>query len=133
MKMLINKNRGWRGLAEAIVLNEDGGTVAKSIFSFSEAMWQDMLKGYMVMQQEDNYIVFEFTDLEPLPHGHQRSVLIKNFSGTVTNMITIPKAVWQARTQDTKYFSLITHFIKNRNNHTQSDWNCVGIRVIPII
>ena len=34
----INKNRGWRGLAEVAVLNEEKDLITKQIFSFSQDM-----------------------------------------------------------------------------------------------
>jgi hypothetical protein len=30
-------------------------------------------------------------------------------------------------------WTIIRNFIKNRNNHTTSDWNCIGVRVVPTI
>ena len=103
------------------------------IFSFSQDMWNDMLRGYIVTQDEDNYIILQFDNTVALPKPtQQRSVLIKHFIGTIVNKYEYPKSTWQSNTPGDHYH-LIYHFTKNRNNHTQSDWNCIGIRVIPNI
>jgi len=138
-KIMINKNRGWRGLAEVNLFDvslEDRKKECeqKMIFSFSQDVWDDMLKGYIVLQDTDNYHVIEFDNLEDLPKEYQqRSVLIKNFMGNVTNKWAIPKTNWTTKALDYGHYDKISHFLKNRNNHTQSDWNCIGIRVIPSI
>lgn len=131
-KIMINKNRGWRGLAEVKCLNEDFGTEMEMIFSFSQPVWEDMQRGIIVLQDEDDYIILHFAGSDRLPKG-QRSVLIKNFSATVVEVNKIPKYNWETRTRGTAYYPFIYNFIKNRNNHTTSDWNCIGIRVIPEI
>ena len=134
-KLILNKNRGWRGLAEAQLLDEENNTIQRMIFSFSQPVWDDMLKGRMVMQSEQDYIILEF-DYEhsglPRPF-QQRSVLIKNVILPIVNIKIYSKKTW---TKDHKTFGdyyAIDNFIKNRNNHTTSDWNCIGIRVIPTI
>lgn len=134
-KIIINKNRGWRGLAEVKLINESGDTEQKMIFSFSQPMWDDMLKGYIVMQDEDNYIVVKFLDPDyKLPRPtQQRSVLIKNIALPIREKVMIPKATWQTDHHTSGEYNAIVHFLKNRNNHTTSDWNCVGIRVMPTI
>ena len=71
--IVINKNRGWRGLAEALIFDKDTKTVLSMIFSFSQDVWDDMLGGHMVLQDNDNYIVLTFGNTEALPKG-QRSV-----------------------------------------------------------
>ena len=45
-RIRINKNRGWRGLAELVCEDEERKVVHKMIFSFSQAVWNDLLKGY---------------------------------------------------------------------------------------
>ena len=135
MKLILNKNRGWRGLAEAQLLNDDNSTIQRMIFSFSQPVWNDMLRGVMVMQSEQDYIILEF-DYEhsglPRPF-QQRSVLIKNVVIPITSTKVIPKDNWQKEVHTDSDYGAINHFIKNRNNHTTSDWNCIGIRVIPTI
>lgn len=132
-RVILNKNRGWRGLAELICEDNERKVISKMIFSFSQPVWNDMLQGYIVTQDEDNYIILQFDNTEALPKPtQQRSVLIKHFIGTVVNKYEYPKATWQANTPGDHY-NFIYHFTKNRNNHTQSDWNCIGIRVIPNI
>ena len=130
-KITINKNRGWRGLAEA-VLRLDAEIEQKMIFSFSQPVWDDMQMGIMVFQNDENYILVHFDRTDALPKG-QRSVLLKNFTANVTDLITVPKERWEAQTRGSAYYNYISHFVKNRNNHTQSDWNCIGIRVVPMI
>lgn len=131
-RIVINKNRGWRGLAEIQCYGEAGDLIVKNIFSFSQDMWNDMLRGRIVVPYENNFLVLEFTNTEALPRG-QRSVLIKNFSAEVFRINTFERTGWN--TIDTPEYSrrAIYNFVKNRNNHTQSDWNCIGIRVIPMI
>ena len=132
-RIRINKNRGWRGLAELVCENERREEVAKMIFSFSQPVWEDMLKGFIVMQDEDNYIVLEFDNTDALPTPtQQRSVLIKSFYGTVLSQYEYPKDSW-AKNAPGAHYNYIRHFTMNRNNHTTSDWNCIGIRVTPMI
>lgn len=131
----INKNRGWRGLAEIAVLNEDKDLVKKHIFSFSQAMWDDMIyKNMVVIRDSENYYVIHFSSvvrgLLPRP-VQQRSVLIKNFTAEIDRVNQVPVNEWTKETGE--MWETIRHFIKNRNNHTQSDWNCIGIRVTPSI
>ena len=97
-------------------------------------MWEDMLKGYIVMQDEEKYTVIEFNNLDALPKPtQQRSVLIKYFTANVMNKVYYTKTGWEQPAMSRGHYDLISHFIKNRNNHTTSDWNCIGIRVVPVI
>ena len=132
--LVINKNRGWRGLAEAKIIDLDNKDQIKLIFSFSQAVWEDLIfANIIVLQDEDYYYVVYFNDKEKmLPRPtQQRSVLIKSFNAKIENINKVKKTEWTAsRGSD---WSAIAHFIKNRNNHTTSDWNCIGIRVIPEI
>ena len=134
-KLVLNKNRGWRGLAEAHLLNDDNNTIQKMIFSFSQPVWNDMLRGVMVMQDEQNYIILEF-DYEhsrlPRPF-QQRSVLIKNVVLPIVNIKTYSKKTWMKDHSTAGDYSAIHNFLKNRNNHTTSSWNCIGVRVVPMI
>lgn len=127
--IVINKNRGWRGLAEVRLIN--GDITAKMVFSFSPDVWVDMQFGRMVIPRGDEYLVVHFDGTEVLPKG-QRSVLIKNFKGTVTEVNIYKKDSW---TKDalSKDRGAIMHFLSNKNNHTTSDWNYIGIRVTPTI
>lgn len=131
-KIIINKNRGWRGLAEANCVDDGRKSVLKMIFSFSQPVWDDMLLGYMVFQDSDNFYVVEFDNTDALPKG-QRSVLLKHFMANITDKTTYPKSDWTQAALAKGHYDKISHFIKNRNNHTTSDWNCIGIRVVPMI
>lgn len=132
-RIRINKNRGWRGLAELVCENERKEDIAKMIFSFSQPVWEDMLKGFIVLQDEDNFIVLEFDNTDALPKPtQQRSVLIKSFQATVVNQYEYPKENWKMNISG-EHYSYIYDFTMNRNNHTTSDWNCIGIRVTPMI
>lgn len=134
--LIINKNRGWRGLAEAVHYNKSTGNIIhKQIFSFSQDMWDDMIYRHkLVIQTNDKYIIYEFADTyDALPKPiQQRSVLIKNVNLKIVNVTTYDKTTWDDVT-DVDDYKVIRNFIMNRNNHTQSDWNCIGIRVIPSI
>ena len=130
-RIVINKNRGWRGLAELSCRDIDNEEIAKRIFSFSQPLWDDMQAGRIVIQDSEQYYVLYFKDAILLPKG-QRSVLLKNFTAEVYEIHKIQKANWLA-TVDLHDFNAVKHFIKNRNNHTTSDWNCIGIRVVPMI
>lgn len=85
------------------------------------------------MQDNDNYIILKFDRLEVLPKPtQQRSVLIKNAVLPIVSKAVYPKNDWKA-TKLPYEFDVIYHFLKNRNNHTTSNWNCIGIRVTPMI
>ena len=132
-RIRINKNRGWRGLAELVCENEKREDIAKMIFSFSQPVWEDMLKGFIVLQDEDNFILLEFDNTDELPKPtQQRSVLIKSFQATVVNQYEYPKENWKMNISG-EHYSYIYDFTMNRNNHTTSDFNCIGIRVTPMI
>ena len=132
-RIRINKNRGWRGLAELDCENERREEVTKMIFSFSQAVWNDMLKGFIVLQDEDNFIILEFDNTDELPKPtQQRSVLSKSFQATVVNQYEYPKENWKMNISG-EHYSYIYDFTMNRNNHTTSDFNCIGIRVTPMI
>lgn len=86
------------------------------------------------MQDKDNYIVLKYDKLETLPKlTQQRSVLIKHVVLPIVNKKIYPKATWSRDAKIAGDYNAIYHFLKNRNNHTTSDWNCIGIRVIPTI
>ena len=129
---MIEKNRGWRGLAEVKCKTDEGHTELSQIFSFSQPVWDDMQRGVMVLQDKDDYVIVHFDGADTLPKG-QRSVLIKRFVGTITEVQKIPKYNWSSAVAGTAYYPFIYNFVKNRNNHTTSDWNCIGIRVVPMI
>ena len=132
--LVINKNRGWRGLAEVAILTETHDTQLTMTFSFSPNMWTDLIvHNKIVVQDIDNYYVITFADtLGNLPKpSQQRSVLIKNAVLTIKNVNTYTKNAWtSAEFGDWKP---MLHFVKNKNNHTTSDWNCIGLRVVPKI
>ena len=131
-RIILNKNRGWRGLAELVCEDEERKVVHKMIFSFSQKVWDDLLQGYIVIQDEDNYFILNFDNTDRLPKPtQQRSVLIKSFQATIKNITAYPKHKSMDVLSDD--YDRIYNFKKNRNNHTTSDWNCIGIRVIPEI
>jgi hypothetical protein len=90
----ISKNRGWRGLANAVIVNtKTGDTIVNSIFSFSAAMWQDLLKGYLVTHDISTniYTIWRFNNTEALPKpSQQRSVLINGFAAEIIEQISYP-------------------------------------------
>lgn len=136
-KIQINKNRGWRGLAEMICYNTTESILPiqthSTIFSFSQPVWDDMQRGIIVMHyDEDNYAILRIDNTEKLPKG-QRSVLIKDFGANVLETIVVPKVNWINTTRGTAYYEYLYNFNKNSNKHTTSDWNCIGIRVVPMI
>ena len=131
-KIILNKNRGWRGLAELICTNNEAKIIHRMIFSFSQSVWNDLLLGHIVTQDNDNYYVISFDHTEKLPRAdQQRSVLIKNFMANITNIHVQPK--YKPLSISSDYYELIVDFKKNKNNHTTSDWNCIGVRVTPNI
>ena len=131
--LILNKNRGWRGLAKLLCLDSKGKIVANMIFSFSQPVWEDMLKGCIVLQTEHDYFVLRFNNLATLPKPtQQRSVLIKNFEADIVSVNRYPRDKWQTSITPDDLMPII-HSIKNNNNHTTSDWNYVGIRVTPSI
>lgn len=84
------------------------------------------------MQDETKYYVYRINNTEKLPKG-QRSVLIKTFIATILEEYEYSKNDWQQEAVSHGHYGLIAHFKMNKNNHTTSDWNCIGIRVIPKI
>lgn len=133
-RITINKNRGWRGLAEVYCTDEKGNRVSSMVFSFSQEVWDDMQKGRIVIQDKDNYYVLYFNNTIALPKG-QRSVLIKNFQADVVKVNSYKKDGWSREAWDKSMddYRVINNFTNNRNNHTTSDWNYIGIRVIPSV
>lgn len=132
-RIRINKNRGWRGLAELVGEDEERNEIVRMIFSFSQPVWEDMLRGFIVTQNDDNFIVLEFDNTTELPKPtQQRSVLIKSFTATVVNSWEYAKEDWM-RNIPMAHYDFVYHFTRNNNNHTKSDWNCIGIRVNPMI
>ena len=79
------------------------------------------------MQSEQDYIILEF-DYEhsrlPRP-SQQRSVLIKDVVLPIVNIKTYSKKTWMKDHSTAGDYSAIYNFLKNRNNHTTSDWNCI--------
>lgn len=131
--IVINKNRGWRGLAKAVVYNDKREIQTQMVFSFSQAMWDDLIiANKIVMQDNEFYYVIKFEDTGRLPKPtQQRSVLIKNYVAKIEAVNKYAKTSWTSA--ESSDWVMLNHFIKNRNNHTTSDWNCIGIRVIPEI
>lgn len=134
--VIVNKNRGWRGLAEITVYNASYNTQMKSIFSFSPKVWKDLIEFHSVVLQDNNfYYVIELNHddcIKKLPKPtQQRSVLIKNVLLQVKETRVHKKSEWAMAESQDRY--KIDHFIRNKNNHTTSDWNNIGIRVTPTI
>ena len=134
-QIVINKNRGWRGLAEVVILDEENKETTKHIFSFSQRVWNDLiLDDVIVLKSEQYYYVIHFDEVlkGKLPNPtQQRSVLIKNFTANISKVSRYEVPTWTSATG--KDYAYIIHFLKNNNNHTTSDWNCIGIRVVPEI
>ena len=131
----IMKNRGWRGLSCVEIRNDKGKVITKYIFSFSQDVWNDLINNnQIVIADNDYYYVIHFTDtvrgLLPSP-SQQRSVLIKDFIANIDKVSMVLKTDFTSA--DVDEYMPIMHYRKNKNNHTQSDWNCIGIRVIPSI
>lgn len=120
----IVKNRGWRGLAKATIYNAGNKEYTSMVFSFSQAVWEDLLHGYIVIPHEDYYYILTFDNTAHLPAPtQQRSVLIKNFQANILNVSRIEKNKWH--TTNGVAYSLLYHHIKNNNHHTTSDWNYI--------
>ena len=128
--IVVNKNRGWRGLAKLQVMSSDCETLAQMIFSFSQDVWDDLMNGIIVIPTQDMFYVILFDNTEALPQGHQRSVLIKNFTAKILDITEYSKKEWKAASNYADWTAMANH-VRNKNNHTQSDWNCIGIRVTP--
>lgn len=94
-----------------------------------------MLDGVFVLQDEDeNYVVIDFdncTGALPKPN-QQRSVLIDTAVLPVLSAKTYDKITWKTDAS-IKDRAAIMHYLNNNNHHTTSEWNNVGIRVIPVI
>ena len=85
------------------------------------------------MQDDKYYYVIKFrtsAGVLPLP-TQQRSVLIKNCRGEIEDVYKVDKDAWTSA--EGGNWGAIMHFLKNKNNHTTSDWNCIGVRVVPEI
>ena len=131
----IDKNRGWRGLAQLQCFDSEGNKVNNLVFSFSQRMWCNMLIGIIVTEDENHYYVIGFSGTDKLPKPtQQRSVLIKNFvSDSVSFVHQYDKTSWTEQAREHKDVNFVYDFVRNRNNHTTSDWNYIGIRVTPTI
>lgn len=131
----INKNRGWRGLASVELFDDERSLITTYVFSFSQAVWDDLIGHSKVVLTDDKYYyVIHFTGVIRglLPRtDQQRSVLIKNFIANIDRINAYHKTTWSkdAKTDD---WLKITHFEENKNNHTQSDWNCIRTKSNPI-
>lgn len=138
--MRINKNRGWRGLAEVQILGDNDKPeriTMKRIFSFSQNVWDDMVYNKIIVVDDvDNYYVVHFSAVVTgrLPDSSnpmQRSVVIKDVVTNISSTTVVPKSDWYKATGDD--YKAIWHYASNKNNHTTSDWNCIGVRVLPNI
>lgn len=126
-QIVINKNRGWRGLSCVEIHNEKGELITKYIFSFSQDVWEDLInRNQIVIADNDYYYVIHFTDtvrgLLPNP-TQQRSVLIKDFIANIDKVSMVAKTDYTKA--DISDYMPIMHYRKNKNNHTQSNWNCI--------
>lgn len=123
-EIIINKNRGWRGLAELIIRDATHTEQFRMIFSFSQAVWDDMLNGQIVVPHEDYYYVLHYSNFKGLPRkDQQRSVLINHFTTTIDIAYRYNKLHWSNATAPD--WTCISNFLRNKNNHTQSNWNCI--------
>lgn len=129
----INKNRGWRGLAEVIYRGKNGLIEQRMIFSFSQPVWDDMIYRHKIaLQDKDNFIILTFGESYELPKPcQQRSVLIKNVTLKVVNKEIYSKRTWATDAKGSNDYAVIANCITNTNNHTTSEWNYVGVRVLP--
>ena len=105
-RIVINKNRGWRGLAEVRCLNKENKSEMDMIFSFSQPVWDDMQSGRIVLQDEEDYIIVHFDNTEALPKG-QRSVLLKNFVANIIDVIRFHIIFNNMYTISSKLFCII--------------------------
>lgn len=135
MTIEITKNRGWRGLAEVILWDDLPAIKQKAVFSFSSIMWVYLHDGCVAIPQllDNKIIVIEFENYDKLPKG-QRSVLIKHFIAPVKSVntydidyITSRKA-WDDKVSH-NHIWVAYHTLQNKNNHTTSIYNMVGLRV----
>lgn len=126
----INKNRGWRGLAE-LITEDEAGNKAKIIFSFSSDVWKDMLNGNIVIEDTTSYNILKFDNRNELPKpSQQRSVLIKDFKANVIVQKSYSKDNYLAETKENLSDRVrIFNYINNSNRATTSTYNWVGIRV----
>lgn len=138
--IIINKNRGWRGLAELTLTSEliiNPEIIGKFIFTFSPAVWDDLINtNTIIVEDEQNYYVIRFKDqLNELPTPtQQRSVLIKDFKEKVTDVHCWAKLGWASNSLiPTADYSAIVNYIHNNNRPTMSNWNAIGIRVKPTL
>lgn len=129
----INKNRGWRGLAEVTYRGKNGLIEQRMIFSFSQAVWDDMIYRHKIaLQDKDNFIILTFEKSCKLPAPHQqRSVLIKNITLNVVNKEVYSKRTWATDARYSNDYAVINNCIGNTNKHTTSEWNYIGVRVLP--
>lgn len=143
--IVISKNRGWRGLAEAkfyIKLGDAPELTRKMLFTFSSKMWEQLYKGYFCYMEGTDFIIIPIGTggLRQLPKTKdgempQRSVLLNDI---VINEIAYNKAMvltappTSSAITDELYKTAYA-FNKNRNNVTKSIWNNVGLRVSPKI
>lgn len=129
----INKNRGWRGLAEVIYRGKNGLIEQRMIFSFSQEVWDDMIYRHKIaLQDKDNFIILTFEKSCKLPAPYQqRSVLIKNVTLNVVNKEVYSKRTWAIDARCSNDYAVINNCINNTNKHTTSEWNYVGVRVLP--
>lgn len=134
MEMRLNKNRGWRGLAEAII-TDSNNTLSDSIFSFSSKTWYDLIQHHVfVFETETEYWVLELEVTSgKLPEPtQQRSVLIKDVVFNVADYNAYDKSTYAV---DAKVHGnnvvYINRYLLNNNRHTASLYNHVGIRVRP--
>lgn len=149
MEVIINKNRGWRGLASVTVRNDTHEIVGPThIFSFSQDMWDDLYTRRLLVIDDVNdegepiYTVFTFkeTDIRKLPTGQRSRVITSTHLEVVaTHYYPLDKpeeflALYPTDTLETMHRKIaIKHYRNNTNAHTMSEFNMVGIRVQPCV
>ena len=114
-------------------MKKNGLIEQRMIFSFSQPVWDDMIYRHKIaLQDKDNFIILTFGESHELPKPcQQRSVLIKNITLKVVNKEVYSKRTWATDARYSNDYAVIANCISNTNNHTTSEWNYVGVRVLP--
>lgn len=91
-----------------------------------------MYRNKIALQDKDNFIILTFAKSCELPKTYQqRSVLIKNVTLKVVNKEVYSKRTWATDARYSNDYAVINNCISNTNKHTTSEWNYVGVRVLP--
>ena len=90
------------------------------------------------MEDETYYYVIYFDETDAIARGlpkayQQRSVLIKGFASRIIKVNKYEKSRLGSISIGIDDQIKLNHFRRNSNNHTNSDWNYIGVRVRPEI